>query len=385
MKSCNVLINRKIVALFTGVLAFLVLSSANSAITKKDKFESMTFFEAGHVRPAVAARRYTSIFKTKSTRYIYTQVRFKNNFGKKHTLNLRAEYYRPDGSYMGGPEKRFTMNGDWNSGSYILAWGWSKAGNWQPGKYKVKIYYNKLLVAVQYFTVKPGGSAPVAPATLAATKTQTPPPAQKQIAHTNSNPASTQQNKQPLHSGRTGTQQQIPPQRVHANDKRPNLLAATEKFTHQQKPVASSTNLPKPKLVGKAPGHVSIWEVENKTPYSLQISYNKQGIGNSIHIAPYTIKSIYLSGGNYSIRGKLSKKSIGSFSRQHYFSHGSKYLSSFFIRNPRPAHGYTQPGRHGQQTNSQRQPSQERGGQTRDVDHAKTGSHHQGQGYGGYR
>ena len=70
-----------------------------------------------------------------------------------HRFELRAEYFHPDGSLMGEPKRLLTMQPNISNSSFWIGWGWREAGNWQPGKYRVKVYINNQFVTESSFQV----------------------------------------------------------------------------------------------------------------------------------------------------------------------------------------------------------------------------------------
>lgn len=75
----------------------------------------------------------------------------------------------------------------------------------------------------------------------------------------------------------------------------------------------------------------SEWQVSNRTPYMLYISYHGKYGTQSTSIKPYTTNNIRLNGGMYHIHVSSSKSSIGSFIIKKHFRNGYKYKNRFYI------------------------------------------------------
>ncbi len=374
MKLRHTIIGNLLLAL-AGLL--LATATATQAKAKKEvkksqvQFVSMKFFESGATAPAESEREFSLKFSKKDSRYIFAQINIKNLKRSQQTFKLRAEYYRPNGSYMGGPEKTFTIASDTKARNYLVGWGWPTSGHWSKGAHKVKLYIDNMLVGTKEFNVVPMLAKKKRKKKTARYAYNKPEyddftdqedtdfvrgdrlphlvKKQKSRADTAKN---SKREKQKVVVANVGNQVAVTrttdthPVRQYQHTEQENR--EHQKFQPGQRQASltqhpapaqgrqksTRNNFPVPKLVGKIKGKFSMWQVENDTAHPLFIRYQaKGGNARSLQVAPYTIENIYLRGGNYQIHGSLNKSSVREFSKNYYFTTGSKYLSRFVIRN----------------------------------------------------
>jgi|WetSurMetagenome_2_1015567.scaffolds.fasta_scaffold209765_2 hypothetical protein len=118
-------------------------------------FISLKFFEGGDVPVDRDKRIYLKNFDKSNTRRIYYEIGINNLDYNKYDnpIELKAKYYRPDGTLFGEPVLNKTIPPDWETADLWHGWGWAEPGNWGPGNYKVEIYYKNILFAEGYFTI----------------------------------------------------------------------------------------------------------------------------------------------------------------------------------------------------------------------------------------
>ncbi len=124
------------------------------------EFTRMTFFESGSEYDDLSKRKYGDSFYKKKCRYINTKLVFRNKLYsvKDSKLNIRLKFFKPDGSYWNSITKKIKVGKDLDYASYErLGFGWSDPGNWKPGTYKVKVYFNEIYVAQSEFSILPDG------------------------------------------------------------------------------------------------------------------------------------------------------------------------------------------------------------------------------------
>ncbi len=116
---------------------------------------SIRFFESGDNVSGIEAREYTQIFEQNKTRYIYCEVKIMNLLYRQnsHTHRLAWKYYKPDGTLWGKIEADFTILSEWYTAWHQRGCGWSTPGNWESGKYLVKIYSDDDFIGEDTFTI----------------------------------------------------------------------------------------------------------------------------------------------------------------------------------------------------------------------------------------
>jgi len=125
--------------------------SSNPEIT----FISLKFFESGKVPDDLGNRIYAAKFNKSTTRYVYYEVNVNNldyNL-RENPVEITAKYYLPDGSLFGSPVSNTNLSSSWETAKIWHSWGWAEPGNWEPGNYKVELYYLNSLFAEGYFTI----------------------------------------------------------------------------------------------------------------------------------------------------------------------------------------------------------------------------------------
>jgi len=127
----------------------------NSNMEGKFQFQGMKFFEAGENLPAVGERDYSTRFDQNGARYIYAEVAFKNKFYgvKDAKLAMTFKYYKPDGSLFGEFNNDVSVGKDLDDAIYEGGWGWKEKGNWVPGTYTVKIFFENQYVGEEKFKI----------------------------------------------------------------------------------------------------------------------------------------------------------------------------------------------------------------------------------------
>ena len=146
--------SNRLTKVLTSCFGLVLLLAAGQTQAYNVQYESIRFFEGGFEAPPLGSRTYHGSFRGTNARYIFAEIRLKNMFPiEAHRFEMRAEYFRPDGSFMGDPKHLFAMQPDWPNGHFWVGWGWRESGNWQPGTYRVKIYLNNQFVTESSFRV----------------------------------------------------------------------------------------------------------------------------------------------------------------------------------------------------------------------------------------
>jgi len=119
------------------------------------KVSPLQFFEGPHEKTLDKSDRvYRFSFARSSARSIYWELDLSYpNPSQQINFKVDAYWYKPDGSEMG----RQTLDGyvkpEWSTSWHTLGWGWSGAGNWTPGTYRVDLYVANSRVASGTFQI----------------------------------------------------------------------------------------------------------------------------------------------------------------------------------------------------------------------------------------
>lgn len=111
------------------------------------RFEQIGFYEAGDDGIELAPEdwpddRLGNHFIGDEARYIYTMIRLRNlkwNI-EEQNVKIHLYYYRPSGDMFGDPVIDYTIPADWETAELWNGWGWSEAGHWEPGQYRVELW-----------------------------------------------------------------------------------------------------------------------------------------------------------------------------------------------------------------------------------------------------
>jgi serine/threonine protein kinase len=120
---------------------------------KKYTLTKVRFFESGYKLPR--KRYYKTRFKRMDTRYINTQIWFTNKYYriKDSKLNIIFKYYDSENNLVCTINRSVkVMKGNANQ-TWAIGYGHKAGGYYWPGKYTVKIYFNKKYVGQYFFTV----------------------------------------------------------------------------------------------------------------------------------------------------------------------------------------------------------------------------------------
>jgi len=273
-------------SILTKVISLLILLSSFSlshhAVALDVTYKKMQFVQAGYNAPAAKYRKYSRTFNQSTTRYIHLDFIVKNLWkGGTHRFFAQAKFYKPNGRLMTSPSLKFIVPKTSHLRSYTLRAGYSTPGLWSAGRYKVKLYFEKQLVAIGHFKVSRRNTR--------------------------------------SHSHSSG----------HAS-------GGSSGGGSTDNPGSSSGSgkgyFPDPQEFGKTGTSKALWQVKNRTAYTLYISYKQYGVTKSVTIKPQYTKNIILSGGFCKIVGTLSKSSITPFTKNKYFKAGTKYRSRFYIK-----------------------------------------------------
>lgn len=120
------------------------------------EFQSVRFFESHDKYAGEIEVEYNSRFDKVKARVIYPYILFKNRFYKirSQKIKMRVVILKPDGTKWGNIERDVSVSKELDLASYDRAgWGWTDPGNWSPGRYPVKIYFDGVRVGESWFEI----------------------------------------------------------------------------------------------------------------------------------------------------------------------------------------------------------------------------------------
>lgn len=123
----------------------------------KDKLEitSIRFFAAGSRAVPSDQRKFSSRFSLDSTRYIYTEIKFKNKLFRvgDASIAITIEYTAKNGSFRQQLKGVIQTGSDTKDGMYSRGVGWTEPGKWPPGMYTVSVYFDNTLAVQSGFEI----------------------------------------------------------------------------------------------------------------------------------------------------------------------------------------------------------------------------------------
>jgi len=110
----------------------------------KEKIEvvHMKFFESGPKAHPVSQRRYNTRFSRETTRYVYTEIKYKNKLYKISISTIRVMLEYSGGGGFGSYQLKGLIQSlqEAQDGIYSRGMGWPQAGKWPAGTYTVTVY-----------------------------------------------------------------------------------------------------------------------------------------------------------------------------------------------------------------------------------------------------
>lgn len=102
---------------------------------------SIRFFEAGSKAQPIGHRSYKARFHGTSTRYIHTEIRYKNKlYGISGSNSMVMIEYK--GAFSQQLKGTISLMKETQDGFYSRGMGWTEPGKWPPGKFTVKVVVN---------------------------------------------------------------------------------------------------------------------------------------------------------------------------------------------------------------------------------------------------
>lgn len=105
--------------------------------------------------PDEVGRKYANRFAADETESIWAELVLVNNpnHTEPHSHRISWHYYQPDGGLLGKTESVLTVLPEWKTARQKASVAWDRAGDWQPGAYKVRIVIDGKLSRVLRFEV----------------------------------------------------------------------------------------------------------------------------------------------------------------------------------------------------------------------------------------
>lgn len=105
------------------------------------KVIALRFFESGEDDVDYDNLAYQTRFLSASSRYINWELEFEfPPLGEDLTVDIVSIYHWPDGSVMTEMTWPAELQTGWTTTWQSYGWGWSEAGNWPPGVYRVEVF-----------------------------------------------------------------------------------------------------------------------------------------------------------------------------------------------------------------------------------------------------
>jgi len=114
----------------------------------------LKFFEGPDEGVPSANRDYSTRFEKQSTRFVYYELGLEHPApGTVIDIPVTVYCYKPDGSEMFKRDWSLTIQPTWNGSFHWGGRGWSSPGNWEPGRYTLKIVEDQQEVASGEFQI----------------------------------------------------------------------------------------------------------------------------------------------------------------------------------------------------------------------------------------
>ena len=151
---CRVFIDDIVVTQDTLVRVEALIPEPVSVPAYKLSLLALRFFEANEKGADLNRRIYDRSFSGKGSRFIWWELYFSCEPGRKTGLDLFAEYYDPSGEliYAGAVDGMFIDN-DWSESLHAAGFGYTVPGLWSPGTYKIKLYLDDHLIVEEDFQI----------------------------------------------------------------------------------------------------------------------------------------------------------------------------------------------------------------------------------------
>jgi serine/threonine protein kinase len=108
----------------------------------KIQLQTIKFFESGSRAEPLDRRQYGKRFSKETTRYIFTEIKYKNNlYGIAPSSNpVAVQYNHSEGAFKHQLKGIISPLKEAEDGIYSRGMGWTDAGKWPAGTYSVTVY-----------------------------------------------------------------------------------------------------------------------------------------------------------------------------------------------------------------------------------------------------
>jgi len=127
-----------------------------SVIEKGFELTQISFFENGDTISEVSKREYLKRFNRASTRFVNTEISFKNLWYQKkdQQYKITRVWYDINDAVERVKDYDLIIKSDWESSIHTgEGWGWPDPGKWSLGAYRVEIYVNNNLIDEGWFRI----------------------------------------------------------------------------------------------------------------------------------------------------------------------------------------------------------------------------------------
>lgn len=121
----------------------------------KIQLQTIKFFESGSRAEPLDRRQYSKRFSKETTRYIFTEINYKNNlYGIAPSSNpVVVEYNHSEGAFKHQLKGVISPLQEARDGIYWRGMGWTDAGKWPAGAYSVTVYIDGSEVGKSRFEI----------------------------------------------------------------------------------------------------------------------------------------------------------------------------------------------------------------------------------------
>jgi len=118
--------------------------------------QQIKFFESDFTPPPLGQRSYATNFNATATRYIFTEIRFKNNLFRvaDSTNRVMVEYSGSAGAFNYQLKGMIRQESGAETGVYWRGMGWSEPGKWPAGSYRITVYFDDQPVSKASFSIQ---------------------------------------------------------------------------------------------------------------------------------------------------------------------------------------------------------------------------------------
>lgn len=146
---------KKMLLISTVLAVFCLLLVVPSINAAEFTFDKTNFYEGGKSTLDYNKRVYKDRFPQSTTRYVYSEVNFKNLlYGvRNHSHIVKFRYLKPDGSLFWEHKVNMTAKSSWSTFYQSSGCGWQTPGKWSVGTYTVEVWVDGEFLTKAYFSI----------------------------------------------------------------------------------------------------------------------------------------------------------------------------------------------------------------------------------------